>query len=599
MSYTAQSATIAELMHDIGAGKYYLPAIQREFVWPAGKIEGLFDSLMRGYPIGILLLWQVRKPAIHDFQFYELLRDFDVRKTHNIKANLSLRDECFGILDGQQRVTSLFIGLLGSYTEKLPRLWWDNPDAFPRKRLYINLLYQPASADEQQRFQIKFLTERQANHTEQAYWFLIGDILKYSDKDALRTFRRATLHRDNDVFEDTLDRLWAVVFEQRNVAYFSETGQNLDEVLEIFVRLNAGGTPLSYSDLLLSLATATWKTHDAREEVYALVDSLNKQCGSFDFSKDFVLKTALVLSDGDVRFKAVNIRKKEGLENIWEGVERYLKLTALLLRDLGFTWQTLTATNAAIPIAYYLHRRGLDDGYRTYQKYATDRERIRNWLLKMLLGRVFGGQSDRRLTDIRRIIQGVDLDAGFPSDAIEDSLRAEGGLVFTPERISTFVTETSYGSPSAFLTLALLVPGLNIHHTAFHIDHLHPSSRFTGPQLVAAGMSTEDAEFALQHYNDLPNLSLLPGSENLIKSDQALADWLAQQSNPAYTRSVALLPDCDLSLTNFREFYEARTHLLIASLARSLGVVESTAMVDAEPIGEALVTGVDVASNAF
>ena len=161
---------------------------------------------MRDYPIGTLLLWEVRRPAIHDFQFYELIRDFDVRSSHNVKANLRLRDECYGILDGQQRVTSLYVGLLGSYTEKLPRMWRENPNAFPPKRLYINLLYQPDSEDAVQRYQIKFLTERQVRQGDQTYWFLIGDILKYHEKDNLRAFRRSTCHRDNATFEDTLDK---------------------------------------------------------------------------------------------------------------------------------------------------------------------------------------------------------------------------------------------------------------------------------------------------------------------------------------------------------------------------------------------------------
>src|SRR5689334_22329274 len=106
MGYTAQSMKISDLMRAVEAGKFYLPAIQREFVWPAAKIEALFDSLMRGYPIGTLLLWEVRRPAIHEFQFYKLISDFDVRSSHNVKANLRSRDECYGVLDGQQRVTS-------------------------------------------------------------------------------------------------------------------------------------------------------------------------------------------------------------------------------------------------------------------------------------------------------------------------------------------------------------------------------------------------------------------------------------------------------------------------------------------------------------
>jgi len=58
MSYKADAITIGDLMRDIKS--YYLPAIQREFVWPPEKIEALFDSILRGYPIGTLLIWDVR-----------------------------------------------------------------------------------------------------------------------------------------------------------------------------------------------------------------------------------------------------------------------------------------------------------------------------------------------------------------------------------------------------------------------------------------------------------------------------------------------------------------------------------------------------------
>lgn len=590
MSYAAESMTIATLMRDIDAGKYYLPAIQREFVWPSEKIEALFDSLMRGYPIGVLLLWDVQKPAIHEFQFYQLLRDFDVRKPHNIKANLSVRDECLGVLDGQQRITSLYIGMMGSYIEKLPRLWRDNPNAFPRKHLYINLLHQPAE-DSDQRYQIKFLTESQARQTEKDYWFPVGQILKYSKQEDLRAFRRSTPHRDNPTFEDTLGRLWTLIFENRALSFFKESRQDLDEVLQIFVRLNRGATPLSYSDLLLSLATATWKTHDAREEVYGLVEALNTKYGSFDFSKDFVLKTALVFSDGDVRFKAANIRRKEGLENSWQRVEEYLKITVRLLRDLGFSRHTLTAANAAIPVAYYLWKRQLGDGYRTQQQYAEDRERIRIWLLTMLLGRVFGGQTDRLLTSIRRIIQEADLSAGFPAQAINSQLRASRGFSFTEEQIDGLISDTAYGSATAFMILTLLVPGLNTQHTTFHVDHLHPASQFTQKKLEKAGMAAEDVVFAIKCFNNLPNLSLLPGTDNLSKTDRPLADWLAHHPSPAVARSLALLPEgADLALTNFRSFYQSRQQLLISELRKRLGVTPALVQ-DPEPTSEELMTG--------
>lgn len=88
--------------------------------------------------------------------------------------------------------------------------------------------------------------------------------------------------------------------------YFLVTDQDADKVLEIFVRVNSGGTALSYSDLLLSMATNQWQELDARE-VRSLVSDINSNAGrQFSFSKDVVLKTALTIADVDVRFKVTN-----------------------------------------------------------------------------------------------------------------------------------------------------------------------------------------------------------------------------------------------------------------------------------------------------
>ncbi len=278
----------------------------------------------------------------------------------------------------------LYIGLLGSYIEKLPHKWWTSHDAFPEKKLHINLLFVPTPDDPERKFQVRFRTEQQIKNAKQEqYWFPLGDILKYKTRDELRTLRRSKPeYRDNNAFEDNLDALWTAIHERHSVSYYLEKRQDLDDVLEIFKRLNTGGTPLSYSDLLLSLATATWQTHDAREQVYDLVDYLNKRCGSeFWFSKDFVLKALLVCSDQDVRFRTENIRKKIRLEDIWEKVKESLQLTVKLVARFGFNSHTLTASNTIIPIVYYLYRRDVNDKFLTHESYADDRETIRVWLL--------------------------------------------------------------------------------------------------------------------------------------------------------------------------------------------------------------------------
>jgi uncharacterized protein with ParB-like and HNH nuclease domain len=95
--------SIGTLMREVENNDYYLPAIQREFVWKTHKIEALFDSLLRGYPIGIMLRWKVEGDSRHDFQFYKLIDQFDVRNSHNQKTGKIAKEAFYGVLDGQQR----------------------------------------------------------------------------------------------------------------------------------------------------------------------------------------------------------------------------------------------------------------------------------------------------------------------------------------------------------------------------------------------------------------------------------------------------------------------------------------------------------------
>lgn len=542
MSYSPQSMSVRNLMREIY--DYYLPAIQREFVWPSGKIEALFDSLLRGYPIGTLLLWDVREPQIHEFTFYNLVRNFDVRNTHNEVMNLANKKSCKGILDGQQRINSLLIGFLGSYTEKLKYKRSNSPAAFPNKKLYINLLFQP-KPDSHQRFQIKFLTDRQSASSDNAYWFPFGKILELDTVEKLFKFRKSTLFGDNLTFEETLGKLFSVVHSELTISYFMCTEENLDEVLNIFVRLNTGGTPLSYSDLLLSLATAAWRRHDARESVYRLVVQLNEEYGSrFCFSKDLVLKTLLVASDKDIRFKTDNIRKRSQLEEIWEGVQESLEIAVRLVAGFGFNGETLTAPYAVIPIAYYIYKRKDGEGFLTHSQYAQEREDMRIWLLKMLLGRAFRGQTDSLLASIREEIRKSLLSPTearvFPADAINTQLRASRNFVFTEDNITQLIDETQYGSPYAFAILALIYPHLKYEYSNFHIDHMHPRRTFTKEGLGRAGVPRGDVAFCLEHFNQLPNLQLLSGPVNESKRQQPFEKWLEGEQNPGYTGTRAL-----------------------------------------------------------
>jgi hypothetical protein len=135
-----------------------------------------------------------------------------------------------------------------------------------------------------------------------------------------------------------LDRLHRTVHADQLLFYYEEEAQELERVLNIFIRLNSGGTVLSYSDLLLSIAVAQWSKIDARYEIHSLVDELNKIGTRFNLSQDFVLKAGLMLTDIlSVGFKVENFNRAnmEKLEASWPGVRRALIQTVELTASFG------------------------------------------------------------------------------------------------------------------------------------------------------------------------------------------------------------------------------------------------------------------------
>lgn len=125
---------IKDAVEGIYSRQFLLPAIQREFVWSADQIEVLFDSLMRDYPIGSFLFWYVPKQNTRDYEYYEFIRNYsELDARHNPKANINGNDDIVTVLDGQQRLTALYIGLKGTYAYKLPRKRVGNPAAYPQE----------------------------------------------------------------------------------------------------------------------------------------------------------------------------------------------------------------------------------------------------------------------------------------------------------------------------------------------------------------------------------------------------------------------------------------------------------------------------------
>ncbi len=570
MSYEAP-IKIADIVEDMHQRKYLLPAIQREFVWSTDQIERLFDSLMRDYPISSFLFWKVEKEKVKEYKFYEFLNEYHERdKKHNSKADTKGKEEITAVLDGQQRLTSLYIGLKGSFSPKSPRKRWDNDQAYPKKLLYLNLVRRPE--DPSLEYEFCFLTEQEAECNNQDYWFPVGEILNLKDAGSVGKYvskiSRNYSEHQGDFATDALFKLYNIIHTKGSISYYQEKDQELDKVLNIFIRINSGGTILSYSDLLLSMATAQWEKKDAREEIIGFVNEINNIDNRFNFNKDFVLKSCLVLSDfNNIAFKADNFNKDNmrTIENNWERITNSIRIAVRLVSSFGYDRERLTASYAIIPIAYFLNQIEAKDSYVSSGKNLEDKAKIKKWLILSLIKGSFSGQPDSILRPIREKIK--DSNNSFPlEDIIEHFKGTNKTLVFSEDDIAHLLSY-QYGKHATFSVLALLYPNLDLKNNTFHVDHIYPKSLFARSTLKKRGISTDDIARFEECYNLLGNLQLLEGTVNEEKYNKEFELWLNEIHNSPvdkkdYMKRHFIPNDVGLEFGNFLHFFEARNKLI-------------------------------------
>lgn len=567
--------TIFELLKGVEEHQYILPAIQREFVWGPDQICQLFDSLLQGYPFGTFLFWKIEPEQQSQYQFYDFVQNFHQRDSYHCELIKELPNKALtAVLDGQQRMTALNIGLRGSYAWRISGKWWTNDSAFPLRHLYLNLLGKP-DLETGSQYQFEFLTQDQINKASvEQCWFRISRVMNEDPTDLYEYLD--DLIDDKEVRKKarkTLMHLRDVIHGKDVISYYEETNQDLERVLNIFIRMNSGGTALSYSDLLLSIAVAQWQNLDARQEIHSIVDEMNAEGDGFAFSKDLVLKAGLMLADiGSVGFKVENFNKANmaKLETQWQAIRNSLMLAVRLLASFGFNGQNLRADSAILPIAYYLHARTLGDGYLSRSEFAADREAIRKWFVRSLLkaSGIWGSGLDTLLTDLRDVLK-EKAGNGFPVSDLEAAMIRRGKtLVFSNEEIDE-LCELPYGGKTTFALLSVLFPGFDFSQH-FHVDHIFPKGRFTKTKLVKAGFSEGQVETLQDQCNRLPNLQLLVGSINNEKRQKMPAQWYQAQwpnelARKQYLENQAIqnLPE---DLLGFPDFYQQRKATLKARI---------------------------------
>lgn len=588
-----KAITIKDAIDAINQRDYLLPAIQRKFVWSSHQICVLFDSIMRGYPINTFMMWEIKDDGIkNDYKFYEFLKSYCQRfseENPHVPTNASYKD-FRAVIDGQQRLTSLYIGLCGTYAYKKPRVWWPSTRddrVLPPRKLYLDLKAPLESEDDESLmyYNFRFLTDRQykdslAAETPAHHWLCMHEILRYphheSSDDVLLEVVMPELERrglsTNTFARKTLLKVYDVIRSQRIIHYFNENSQQIDHVLDVFIRTNSGGTKLDFSDLLMSIAVAHWDG-DFRKELDDLTQHIhqNTEMG-FYIERDWLLKTCLMLTEADVRFKVRNFKGEQvaRIQQEWPDIKECITETFRLVRRFGITPQSLTSRNAVIPICYYLYKK-CSSGEPLFRKINNlakcheQRAVISQWFYMALLKGVFGGQADSILSSMRDVLVKHLTDDTFPLPAIIERYKATNKDLRFDEETLDKLLETQHGEGRCRALLHLLFPEMNVSEV-FHIDHLHPRASFDKKLLNKASFLKDDEHLMAfyrnpVHWNAIPNLHLLNHSQNLAKKDRPLKEWLSDQ-NVHLTPSDLLIENEDLEFTSFKAFYLARREAL-------------------------------------
>ena len=590
--------TILQAIRNIDDRTFLLPAIQRNFVWSAKQVCVLFDSLMSNYPINTMMLWDVTSPEVKNHhRFYSFLNDYCERfKVSNeyVPTQGDFKD-FKAVIDGQQRLTSIYIGLKGTYAWKAPRMWWPttrDDRVLPPRKLYLDIL-NPAGAGAEGNelmtsFDFRFFTRKQAEANAanpKVHYFEVGKVLQLPpvatvDKilfEVVMPYLAPLGLSANAYALQTLTRLYYLVRHEPVIHYYCEQSQDIDHVLDVFIRTNSGGTPLSFSDLLMSIAVANWGG-DARKDIDDLITEARQSVlMQFGITRDWVLKSCLVLTGADVEFRVANFGpdRVATIEAQWAGLRHCLSETLKFARSLGLNDSSLRAKNALIPVAYYLYSQTWQDKplYHSINNLAylrTERELISRWLHTALLRGTFGGQSDGVLRRMRRLIRDNLKKGAFPLEEIVAGFAGRNKDMRFDEEYLRGLLDIRHGDSRCRSVLSLLYPEVN-DNQQLDIDHLHPSSAFA-PKLLAAmpWLSADPARIKFYrdeaNWNSIVNLHLLNASQNRSKQHKTLAEWIESRQGGFSKADLLLEPHDSLSFKDFEAFCARRRERLLARL---------------------------------
>jgi hypothetical protein len=538
--------SIGHLLNQIRANEIVLPDLQRDFVWDADQIRLLFDTIMQGYPFGSLLLWETRFLAV---PYREFVRDFKTGMTFTPKTKPA-GSAMKMVLDGQQRLQSLYLGIDG---------------VRDGKRLYFNVTSGPGTEVDDTdgvpaKYRFEFWQdEDQTNRPKRLV--RVADIIAWpprlEDAEIKKLIQTVGLvDADADRAASNVRLLRRVVNQTDLVpvetideeASSADAARSINEILQIFVRVNSGGTTLSGSDLMFSLVKTKWTgARRAFDELLSKVDP-DRVLG---IDKDFLIRGLLVVADAPVAFEVETIERHwAAMEPKFDGFAAALKSAIDFCREpeVGILSSNLLQPVATLyPLIYYLH------GQKNGSVPDKDRKPLRTALYFLLFNEFLRGKDPAART---RWLREVLKKTGSGSVPLPELL----GVVAAKQRGHWITTTPEMLNYKPSLALNIVQPHVARQTLSWQaraeVDHIFPQSVYR-PRFGAL-------------VDDIGNFAFLGKLQNIRKSDQPPWEYFKDVSDEELERDY-LVDRALLADDKFEEFVRTRRERIVSAVKAFLG----------------------------
>lgn len=556
------SETIATVVNGINDETYVLPVIQRSLVWNEAKMSLLFDSLLKRNSFGGIMALEEEKGDSLLFAFRYFSRDG--RETES-QQHERLDHRIVLVIDGQQRLQTFYIGLMGSYNGK---------------RLYFNLLSDEQEHDFRFASREADLPSAETNDEDRSMpklWYPVKELFREMQKageelpvaEKIIRLREIESEFQRNKVQANIIRFYRAIFVLKALGISmvrvnkNEVAPERSRIVELFKRLNDGGTRLSALDLAASIL----KSFDYRMEQF-LRDV--REFNDIGISEDEVIKLIFLLQDNHTK-EITQITQSDADFAIsrQRRIIASLRATREFLKRANLYNYYNNGNRSDIPvyfIAYHLFHKNVPDSslesyFENYDTLNPDFASLKRWIYLSLLNSVFsrGCGWIPYKTGIRKILQVVKQHKGqpFPTEEIFEvyknhplTFHAEVDVKHLPRWDADFVFYLIYDCE--------VVSGRDV-------DHVHPRSK-----LEAVQINTPNGlipKYNPSQIHTIANYQLLdPGTNRDRKRAKTLAQWLSDgTSDRAFYLKRHLIPEDAVlwEIDNFETFLEYRAKAIL------------------------------------